>query len=404
MDIFVQRNNMKKSISIACTALLMLCFLCACAEEKEPESSKSTPNQVLKRIEIEVHPTIETFMIVRSIASNDPLFQYRDTSYTGKPMLYEARKAFAKYANHPAVAETQRMLNATSATGDVILQGLLYFEEFPSKALKYEITSENWRHRKDSLIQFVDALHTFYHDANVGEFLAAHADFYEGAIAESRTYLREDLIPTMENYFGIENLGYKMLLLTNSPFGMGFGAHVTANEGDIVYQIISPANDIVWQPDAAYDSYGYSGEGADSYYRDMVVHEFCHSFVTPFIESETMKKEIAKYDSLFVPKLDTIMSEQGYGSWWGFVNEHLVRLGEIRVAQAMEVEDLHAMRKSNVEENSFVLIPDAEKRVREYENNREKYPTFHDFIPVLIDQLQEYSREDMTSKLEQLIE
>ena len=73
------------------------------------------------------------------------------------------------------------------------------------------------------------------------------------------------------------------------------------------------------------------------------------------------RKKIEESDSLYIDQLDSMMSKQAYGSWWGFVNEHLVRLGEIRLAHQMNIPDLADMRNENINESGFVLIPDAEE-------------------------------------------
>lgn len=359
-------------------------------------------SQKQKKVEVEIHETIETFMILRALASEDPLFQYRDSTYKGKPIMYEARKAFAEYKNHKAVIETQKLLNTTSSTGDLILQGLLYFEELPSTSLKYEITSEEWKNRKDTLIQYVHVLHQFYKDAKVNEFILSQADFYEGAIAEANSHLNENLINTMEDYFGIQNHAYKMILIPNSPFGMGFGASVASDDGDIFYQIISPSNDIEWNNRSTYDTYGFSGEGSEAYYRDLVVHEFCHPFITPFLEKQQWKTAISKTDSLYLPQLDSIMSNQGYGSWWGFINEHLVRTAELRIAKKMNEKSLEEMRTYNVKECGFIFIPESEKLMGKYEANRNMYSNIEAFLPELIDQLNTFNKEDVRMKLRQL--
>lgn len=379
--------------------LFSILSLASCKEEKKPYID---PSQEKKEVQIGINHTIETFMILRSLSNDDPLFQYRDSSYTGKPIMYEARKFFSEYQNHPAVIETQKMLNKTSSTGDLILQGLLYFEELPSPILKYEISSEHWKNRKDSLTAYVSALQRFYEDANVDEFILNHSDFYNGAIAEAKSHIDENLIPTLEDYFGIENHAYKTILIPNSPFGMGFGASTKSKAGDIFYQIISPPNEEEWNSNSAYNTYGFTGEGANEYYRDLVVHEFCHPFITPLLEQEKWKTEIAKTDSLFVPMLDSVMTAQGYGSWWAFVNEHIVRLGEIRVAKAMKTQDLDEMRNYNINENGFILLPDAEELVVDYENNQDNYKNFQEFIPELIEQLNKFSRKEIEERMRQL--
>lgn len=252
-------------------SLLILVFVC-CEERKT--------------IEVDINHTIETFMILRSLSKEDPLFKYRDSTYKGKPIMYEARKTFAKYKNHQAVKETQKLLNSTSSTGDLILQGLLYFEELPSTSIKYEIDSDDWKNQKESLTDYIYILNQFYKDAKVDEFISKHSEFYNGAICEANSYLDDNLIPTLEDYFGIKNEGYKMIIIPNSPFGMGFGANTNSEKGSVFYQIISPASEIKWNENTSYDTYGFSGEGAKEYYRDLVIHELCHPFVTPFIESE----------------------------------------------------------------------------------------------------------------------
>lgn len=392
-------STTKTNIMHRLIILFTLFALLSCKEEKKTQSEII---QEPKKVETGINQTIETFMILRSIANNDPLFQYRDSTYKGKPIMYEARKTFVAYKNHPAVVATQNMLNVTSSTGDLILQGLLYFEEFPSKNQKFEITSDHWKNRKDSLINYVYILHQFYMDAKVSEFISNQSVFYNGAIEEAKSYINDDLIETMENYFGIVNQAYKMILIPNSPFGMGFGVKTNSDMGGQFYQIISPANDVEWNENSTYKTYGFAGEGANDYYRDLVVHEFCHPFITPFIESEKWRTEIAKTDSLFIPKLDSIMSTQSYGSWWGFVNEHIVRVAEIRIAKEMGEQSLEEMRYTNIEKSGFILIPEAEKLMEEYENNRDKYSNIELFIPKLIGQLNKYSKDEMNKKLQLL--
>jgi hypothetical protein len=56
---------------------------------------------------------------------------------------------------------------------------------------------------------------------------------------------------------------------------------------------------------------------------------------------------------------------------------------------------LEEMRKDNVVDKGFILIPDAEKLLEEYENNREKYPNFEKFLPKLINQFKNYTSKDI---------
>jgi hypothetical protein len=338
-------------------------------------------------------------MILRSLSESDPLFKYRKADYDGKPLIYLAREYFKDFKNDIAVQKTQELLDKTSITGDLIIQGLLYSTELPQTKLKYEL-NPYWKKNKSDLVTYLDILREFYMDANVEGFLKNNNKFYQGAIKEAESHLNKNLISTMEKYFGETNPNYKLIIIPNSPFGMGFGANVGIGNNKILYQIISPASDIESHKNLSdFKEFGYSGKDADKYYRDLVAHEFCHSFITPIIQQEKYLKKINETDSLFVPELDSIMRKQSYGKWWGFVNEHLVRLASIRISKEMKIKGLNELRNDNVVVKKFILIPDSEKLMIEYENNRDKYPTFNHFLPKLIDQFTNYTREDIEKKI-----
>lgn len=370
-------------------------LLISCTQKTKSEKQESKQ----KEIEVVTNKTIETFMILRSLSESDPLFKYRKADYNGKPLIYSAREYFKDFKNDIAVKKTQEILAETSITGDLILQGLLYSTELPEMELKYEL-NPYWKNKESDLKAYLNILSQFYITANVEGFLKENNQFYQGAITEAKSHLNENLIPIMEDYFGEANPYYKLIIIPNSPFGMGFGANVGNGENRILYQIISPPTDIEWQKNVLdYVEFGYTGKDADKYYRDLVAHEFCHSFITPFILQEKFANKINETDMLFVPELDSIMEQQSYGDWWSFVNEHFVRLASIRISEKMKINDLDEMRRDNVVIKKFILIPDAEKLMIEYENNREQYPTFKQFIPKLIDQFQNYTREDIIEKI-----
>jgi hypothetical protein len=375
--------------------LLFTFSLLSFGQNKETEKN----NVEQKEIQVVTNKTIETFMILRSLSDSDPLFKYRKADYKAKPLIYAAREYFKNFKNDVAVKNTQEILAETSMTGDLILQGLLYSNELPKTNLKYGL-NPYWKKNEPELKAYLKVLKHFYDTANVEGFLKKYHQFYQGAIVEATSHLDKNLIPIMETYFGQSNPHYNLIIIPISPFGMGFGANVGTGKGKILYQIISPASDIYWNENLTdYKEFGYSGKGSDAYYRDLVAHEFCHSFITPIIEQKKYQERINQTDSLFVPELDSIMKKQSYGHWWGFVNEHMVRVASIRISKKLDIKDLEEMRKDNVADKGFILIPDAEKLLEEYENNRKKYPNFEKFLPKLIDQFKNYTRKDIEEKI-----
>lgn len=376
--------------------LLFTLLLISCNIQK-PKTEKNESDR--KEIEVLTNRTLETFMILRSLSDSDPLFKYRKADYKGKPLIYLSREHFKDFKNDIAVKKTQELLDKTSITGDAILQGLLYSTELPEPQLQYELNSY-WKENKSELVAYLKVLDKFYKDANVSTFLEENALFYKGAIAEVKSHLDRDLIPIMEDYFGEANPHYKLIIIPNSPFGMGFAADVGKEKNRILYQSISPPSDIEFHKNIGdYKEFGYSGKDANKYYSDLVAHEFCHSFITPLIKEDRYVKKISETDSLFIPELEAIMEKQSYGNWWGFVNEHLVRVASIRISREMKLVDIEDMRIDNVTIKKFVLIPDAEKLLVEYESNRDKYPTFKHFLPKLVDQFNNYTAKDIMEKI-----
>lgn len=369
-------------------------MLISCNSDKKKDIKVSES----KKIEIGINHTIETFMILRSLDDNDPHFKYRKSEFKDNPLVYFSRQFFKNYGGHIAVHKTQEIIKEFGV--DVTLQGLLYSQELPNVELIYEVNSPDWKQNREKLIEYLNLLKKFYVEANVYEFINQHKAFYLGAIAEAKSHIKPNLIQTMENYFGTANDHYSVILAPNQPFGMGFGADVENRQEKILYQILAPANGIEWKEKADdYSEFGYSGNDANEYYRDLVVHEFCHSFITPIIEQEEYKAKINQSDSLFIPKLDSLMTEQGYDNWWSFVNEHLVRLGEIRISKKIGTDDLEEMRNYNIKENGFILIPDAEQLIIEYETNRKEYPKFELFLPKLVEQLNSFNKIDIKNKM-----
>jgi len=347
-------------------------------------------------IVVRYHRTIETIMILRAISDSDYFFKRFPEDFKGRPMLYEARKYFKSYKDHIAVKETQKLLEESADIGGVLFQGVLYAEELPGTKLKHEPVLPFWMKNRTKLEAYMKVLAQFYKDADVAAFFDEYDHFYKGAIAEASGYMNDKVISAMESYFGASNDSYTLILLPLSPYGWGFSASV----GKQQYALVSPVSNSEWKPVLSeYASFGFAGEGAKQHYRELVTHEFTHSFITAFLDAPAMRKQINSFDSLYIPALDSVMADQGYPDWWGFVNEHIVRLAEIRIAARLNKEDGNEMLAENVKESRFILLPDQQSLIADYETHRNKYKTIRDFLPVLVRDFSRFSKTDIDKRL-----
>ena len=296
-----------------------------------------------KTITITHHRTLETIMILRAISPDDYFLSRVKPESIGRPMIYKARGYFNVYKDHPAVTETQRLMDEAKDIGGQLFQGVLY--------------------------------------------------------AEASKYVNSSVIAAMEDYTGKTNKAYFMYLLPMSPHGWGFSATTGTKGAYIQHAIISPVQNIKWDGISPLTEFGFDGNEAADHYRELVVHEYMHSFITNTIMHDSFRAAINKYDSLFTPALDSAMAEQAYAQWWDFVNEYLVRLGHIRVTATYDTAQARAMKELNAKEYKFVLLDEGERLMRQYESNRKKYKTIDAFLPVMVGAFSNYSRAGIDKEL-----
>src|SRR5215204_4883912 len=128
-------------------------------------------------------------------------------------------------------------------------------------------------------------------------------------------------------------------------------------------------------------------------------HEFGHSFVNSLLERADVSALINKHTELFTPALQKVMGDQNYGTWWDCVAEHLVRLGEIRIAERSRDSILATkLRFENIEKKKFIFLPELEEKVKQYESNK-MYKSFLSYLPELINTLEQFNVQKINSRI-----
>lgn len=338
-----------------------------------------------QNIEVAINKNIETLFILY------PLVDF------GIPPLENslwnaAAQHFGEYKEHEAVKKLATLTGRTGIDGPVGL--MLHYSGLPHISLRYELdenTLKSFSETGDAMDgqreinEFIEAFTDFYIQADVEAFLAKHDAYYQKAIEDVKKNLpQEGFIETLEMYYGEKNMAY---ILNPSPVlfpGFGFGKRIVTDDGLVVFNTFGP-----FQPGKKNNSGIYYQFNKADMVRDLSVHEFGHSFVNPITELPENRNLIEQYAHLFEP-LQEQMGKQGYRNWWICVTEHLVRLGEIRIALAMQDhKTAKKLRHDYTEQRHFVYLPNLEARISEYENNRDKYPAFSDFFPILMEAFSE---------------
>ncbi len=328
---------------------------------------------------LSISKNTETLFIIYSIIDFGIFIP--DESLTAK-----ASKEFSDFKSHKAVEIVGNIARKHGI--DALPHFLHHFSELPDFQLIYPLESNLKVNHcvtlyEDSLWitdEFVSAFRDFYCIANVEGFLQKYKTSYTKALKEVIKHLpSSNLIRKMESFYGIKSHSY---VFYPSPVlfpTWGFAGQIFYDEKMIVFNTFGPQRFI-----------GRSGGksiidfNSKEKIQNISVHEFGHSFVNPIANKPENRELINSYNHLFEPIKDELI-KQGYTNWWICVVEHLVRLGEIRVSEALGNKTNAEMLRQNYTTNRrFIYLPLLERKIFEYENNRDKYPTYEEFFPELL--------------------
>lgn len=356
-----------------CIILILAISVASCKQPKD------------KNIEVAINKNIETLFILY------PLLDF-GLPPVENSLWDDASNYFQEYKDHDAVQKLAILVKRTGIDGPVGL--MLHYAELPHISIRHELNENTLKSFSETgdvndgrreINEFIEAFTDFYIQSNVEAFLAKHNSYYQKAIEDIKKNLpAEGFIETLEMYYGKQNKAY---ILNPSPVlfpGFGFGKRIVTDDRLVVFNTFGPF------PSSFENNseFHYHFDNADKI-RDLSVHEFGHSFVNPITELPENKKLIEQYAYLFEP-LKEHMGKQGYRTWWICVTEHLVRLGEIRIALAMQDnKTADKLRHDYTKQRHFVYLPYLEAKIAEYENNRDKYPGFNDFLPLLLNAFSE---------------
>lgn len=329
-----------------------------------------------------------------------------------QPIVAKALTDFGNLAENKIAIETAKLNDTLISFGygnDVMMGILLEQPEFnfskkPSdfKFSQTHLKGEQKKRLEQIISNYLQSLYAFYQAENIDDFFTRYADFYKGAINEVESHIPKGFTDAMEAYYGESREKYIALV---SPMmiwpiedneGRGIGATVVKEDKKIVYEIMSPYVQVpVKSTKKDFDQFGFDYQPRAT---TLTVHEFGHSFVNSEVESYQEQIESSSY--LFTEKLKKEMESKGIQSWNVYVIESLVRLGEIRVAEIQnDKERANYLRNYHTNQEHFIFLPQLEEKIIEFENSRDKYPMWKDFLPELLNVFEKNNTEFVNKKM-----
>ena len=334
-----------------------------------------------REIQVEINFNVETVAICFEIAD---MGNWNLSFESHQPMKAKARERFGPFRDHEAIRLVDRMVKRGFWL-DAMLEVALKTTPLPDARLVRDLDesnllrlSEDLSEARQLVLEFIEALSDFYIHADLAGFFDENRAYYASVIREVRSNLPgRDFVKTMEDFYGKQNDAYTLVPSPTIWHTMGFGPRLRGEHGFEVFNIFGP---VVVTKDPEVFGFGYNHREA---IEELSVHEFGHSFVNPLSETPEMREKIAGFSYLYMP-VKSRMERQGYTDWQTCATEHLVRLGEIRIAYAMGDSARAERIREDYLQRGFIYLPYLEEGILEYEENRDVYPMFADFLPALL--------------------
>lgn len=371
---------------------------CSRSEVTAEQTQKGTKESKLK---IGYSLNLETLCLIFNLSkAGESLF--KQNPLPRATLARSLTRKFDAFKNHEAVIKLNSLLdNDLVDLYDVDLA--LFHDELPSYLqytdypIPYYVNDiQSKKDLRETFNDFSISVGKFFVDSKLDSFIKIEArPIYEGIMKEISTLsIKEDYILEMEKYYGRERNSYNIIVSAFSFNGIGRSKTIPNEKGISVFQLITSNPQLESDSICEWDSFqfGYSNE---DYFREMAMHELGHSFFHEALrENKININKVKEIEFLFTKELKRDMKRQGYMDWITCFEEHLVRLGEIKIMKALGLNSqTNKYRNRCVVERGFKYIPVMEKILEEYESNRESYAKIDDFIPTLVLRLSERYRQ-----------
>ena len=290
-----------------------------CKDFTKPSADKKYMRQVMRFIRklTSSHPYVKT---EEGVELMEIVARFADNTVFNDSIapLYQkdCDQWFAALKDHPAVVWLHNQLPVYSIGYEAIPwfgahlrcteNGL---ELIPNANKQYK------RWPRKAIKEFMPLLTDFYLKSNFSEFYRQHQQMYRRAVDAARV--------TMADYVDLDWFSSFFQKEATEDFGIIIGLNNGAGSFSIERTIPGKRPEMI-----AVMLYGEKEDGTPWYFRDseidkILVHEFCHSFISP-------DKKYKKIATRLLNENRKKLKSMGYGIWENVIEETLVRASVIR--------------------------------------------------------------------------
>jgi len=304
---------------------------------------------------------------------------------------YRALKDFFKpYKNHEAVKIAQELTDL-GFTYDAPPGFICHLGSLPELELRHEYSAYlvNRAKGRERLERFRIALRDLAHESRFEEFIAQWQPSFDTWVNKSK-FDGARVVAWLEDFFGKEADEFHLILAPAMFPGGGYGPSIQLPDGGLIsYQIVRESGTSRTAPEFP----------AGSNLESLSLHEWGHSFVNPAIDKYPTQVQGLKH--LFDP-VQHAMRQQAYSSVGTYINEQVLRAVTALAMRDLYGEDGYLKAIEYEKSRSFMWTKEIADMLTEYRSNREAYPTFDDFVPILLTKISELLPRPQPMNLEVL--
>ena len=374
-----------------------LLFSISCSSEKPEPSVIDAIKPGESKLTIGYNENIETLALIYNLSESGD-FHFNKIPGPRGTLAKVLTQQFEGYRNHEAVIKLNALLDdGLVDMYDIILSlyntRLPEFKQFaPYPSIYYEnegLTADETQARFDD---FNESVIKFYSDTNLKH---KFENDYKGLFAKIMKEVNsvaptEQFIVEAESFYGKKRNSYDIIVSAFSFNGIGRAKLISSTNGTKAVSLVT-SNHLA-ESDSIdlnkLDSFdvGYNDE---KYFQEIGLHELIHTFLHESVrENKTNIALISEIEYLFTDSLKNNMMKQGYIDWRSCFEEHLVRVGEIKIAKRMgNNEFVSQYRTDCINNRGFIYFELVENIFTKFENNRSNFESIDDFIPELVNQM-----------------
>lgn len=304
------------------------------------------------------------------------LAEAREYSENNFPLYIDRVNAhFKKFKGHKVVSYSQIMRKKHGVAYDAVMSMAIHLKiENGVISLMDDIEKENMDDRwtAKSIPIFIELLNDFYKETDFHAFFEEQKEIRELTELRFRDVLDQVDFKWFEEFFGEEpdeNFNIIISLLNGAHYGPNVDF---INKRREIFSIISVSNiDSLGMPFFA------------DWTVNTIIHEFCHSFCNKLIDKNYAEME--KKAKEFFELKKSRMQWMSYGEPKIMLYELLVR------ACVIKYEEYHGKEEKKIIQNirgekrlGFMWVDKLFFKLKEYEENRSKYPTLESFMPEIV--------------------